>query len=110
MSKINLKKDVSNKNKISNNFNDNKSNTKDETKQKRGASFYIRWYLCACSILSGIAWLGFGRIMTGGILFIGGIIICPALFKEKSIGIRVFIWIITFCIGIALMVNNPITS
>ena len=109
MSKINLKKDNSNTKNTLDNINEDKSNIRGEVKKKRGISFYIRWYLCACSVCAGIAWIGFDRIITGGILFIGGIVICPALFKEKSIGIRVFIWIITFCIGVALMASNPIT-
>lgn len=73
---------------------------------KKGIFYYIKmffwWYLCASFIVSGIAVLGI-RAISGITWFIGGIIICPALLKDYSAGIRFLISIILFAIGAVCM-------
>lgn len=73
---------------------------------KKGVFHYIKmffwWYLCVSFVISGIAVLGI-RVVSGALWFIGGIIICPELFKGYSVGIRFLISIILFSVGAVFM-------
>lgn len=73
---------------------------------KKGVFHYIKmffwWYLCVSFIISGIAVLGI-RVVSGALWFIGGIIICPELFKNYSTGIRFIISVILFSVGAVFM-------
>lgn len=73
---------------------------------KKGVFHHIKmffwWYLCVSFVISGIAVLGI-KVVSGALWFIGGIIICPELFKNYSTGIRFIISVILFSVGAVFM-------
>lgn len=71
-----------------------------KTKESKGKSFYIFWYISVSFILSGIAVASAVSLVPGIIWLVAGIWTCPSLFREVSPKTRSAISFIIFCIGI----------
>ena len=87
-------------------LNENKSNQSEKTVQvnaPKEVSYYIKmffwWFWCVCLIVSGIAILLEIDVIAGIVMLIGGLIICPVLLNEYSVGIRLLISFILYAVG-----------